>query len=152
MIGADDRHTRKSELLGCEPTAVTGNDALVRTDDERNQEAEGAQASRDLRDLLVGVVAQFARVGFQGIGRNVFDRLARNVLDAQLGRGLRSGEGGRDDFDIVSSCWLGAPRGAFFIEDRYVEDLACQLGSRTSTRPISDKRSRWSSARSLTAH
>jgi len=82
------RHGCQVQLAGRQVAAVTGKDGPLLVDDDRDQEAEGRDAGRDLGHLLVGVDPRLAGVGLELSDRpqlkHRFERLNR-VLQGLAG-------------------------------------------------------------------
>ena len=66
MVQPNRGDGRATEALGSLDAAVAGNNDVVGVDQDRIVEAEVADRGRDLADLLVGVDARVAGIGFQG--------------------------------------------------------------------------------------
>src|SRR4051812_3368959 len=83
MCDADHRHMRHAELLGHLQPEMTRNNGAVLVDDDRIDEAEAADNSAQLLDLLLAVSS---RVTFRGP-----DLLDRARLDLGMPEGSRLG-------------------------------------------------------------
>src|ERR1700757_1324199 len=84
MRNADDRHFKHADFFGRAQPRIPGYDVAVVVDQDRDQEAEGADAPADLLDLPVGMLARAKGGAPKRAGGHPFDEQVRAKISKHL--------------------------------------------------------------------